>query len=303
LQEEEAMNKTNSQKALRRERIRTDIARAWYNFSRSKLSVVGLVVVSIIVFFAIFAPFVSPYPEHSGAYVDFKNASNPPSLNNWCGTDVFGRDVLSRVIFAFRGALTMGIVVLIISVPLGTAVGLLGGYFSGTWIETIVMRITDVFLSIPPLILALAIAAMLRPTLMNAMIAICVSWWPWYARLVYGMAASLRNEPFIKAAELSGASTLRIMFFEMLPNFKGPVFTKMTLDMGWVILTGASLSFVGLGEQPPIPALGTMVSDGAKYLPTYWWISIFPAIAIMVIILSFNLLGDGIREMLSGGER
>ncbi len=297
------MNKTNSQKALRRERIRTDIARAWYNFSRSKLSVVGLVVVSIIVFFAIFAPFVSPYPEHSGAYVDFKNASNPPSLNNWCGTDVFGRDVLSRVIFAFRGALTMGIVVLIISVPLGTAVGLLGGYFSGTWIETIVMRITDVFLSIPPLILALAIAAMLRPTLMNAMIAICVSWWPWYARLVYGMAASLRNEPFIKAAELSGASTLRIMFFEMLPNFKGPVFTKMTLDMGWVILTGASLSFVGLGEQPPIPALGTMVSDGAKYLPTYWWISIFPAIAIMVIILSFNLLGDGIREMLSGGER
>lgn len=294
---------TNSQKTLRRERIRTDIARAWYNFSRNKLSVVGLVVVSLIVFLAIFAPFISPYPEHAGAYVDFKNASRAPNLNNWFGTDVFGRDVLSRVIFAFRGALIMGIVVLIICVPLGTAVGLLGGYFSGTWIETVVMRITDVFLSIPPLILALAIAAMMRPTLMNAMIAICVSWWPWYARLVYGMAASLRNEPFIKAAELSGASTLRIMFLEMLPNFKGPVFTKMTLDMGWVILTGASLSFVGLGEQPPIPALGTMVSDGAKYLPTYWWISIFPAIAIMVIILSFNLLGDGIREMLSGGER
>lgn len=278
------------------------LKRAWYRFSRSKLSLLGLLMVASIVFIAIFAPVVTPYPEHAGAFVDFSNTMHPPSLVHPFGTDAMGRDILTRCFFAFRGALIMGIVVLAIVVPIGTAVGLFGGYFEGRWFSTIAMRVTDVFLAVPPLVLALAIAALLKPTLTNSMIAVCISWWPWYARLVYGMTVSVRNEPFVKAVELTGMNRFKIMFSEILPNHLGPILTKMTLDMGWVILTGASLSFVGLGEQPPTPALGTMVSDGAKYLPTYWWISVFPALMIVVIILSFNLLGDGIREMLTSGE-
>jgi len=278
------------------------LRRAWYRFSRSKLSVAGLIMVASIVFIAIFAPFVAPYPEHAGPFVDFGNACQPPGIPNLFGTDAMGRDILSRVFFAFRGALLMGIVVLAIVVPIGSTVGLIGGYFEGRWFSTLIMRITDVFLAIPPLVLALAIAALLRPTLLNSMIAVCVSWWPWYARLVYGMTISIKNEPFVKAVELQGMNKFKIMFGEILPNHLGPILTKMTLDMGWVILTGASLSFVGLGEQPPTPSLGTMVSDGAKYLPTYWWISVFPALMIVLIILAFNLLGDGVREMLTSGE-
>ncbi|MGE5577160.1 MAG: ABC transporter permease [Syntrophothermus sp.] len=276
--------------------------RAWYKFSRNRISVVGLVMVLAIVLLAIFAPYVTPYPRHAGAFVDFMTGSAGPSLKHWLGTDVFGRDILTRVIFAFRGALIMGTGVLVLVVPLGVVLGLIAGYLKGTWIETVIMRITDIFLALPPLILALAVSALMRPTLFNSMMAVCVSWWPWYTRLVYGMASSLRNEFYVKAAELTGASKPHIIFREILPNCIAPIFTKMTLDVGWVILTGASLSFVGLGEQPPKAALGTMVSDGAKYLPAQWWIAVFPAIAIMVVVLAFNLLGDGIKDMLATEE-
>jgi peptide/nickel transport system permease protein len=195
----------------------------------------------------------------------------------------------------------MAVVVLALAVPPGVLLGLIAGYFQNTWIDTVIMRITDIFLGVPPLILALAIAAMLKPTLMNAMIAVTVMWWPWYTRLVYGMASSVRNEYFVIAADLTGASKFHILFREILLNCLSPVFTKMALDVGWVILIGASLSFVGLGEQPPIPALGQMVSDGARYMPTFWWMTIFPALAIVLAILGFNLMGDGLRDMLETG--
>ncbi|MCL4515743.1 MAG: ABC transporter permease [Firmicutes bacterium] len=285
-------------KEKRSERFR----RAWYKFSRNRISVVGLVMVLAIVLLAIFAPYVTPYPKHAGAFVDFMTGSVGPSLKHWLGTDVFGRDILTRVIFAFRGALIMSTGVLVLVVPLGVVLGLIAGYLKGTWIETVIMRITDVFLALPPLILALAVSALMRPTLFNSMMAVCVSWWPWYTRLIYGMASSLRNEFYVKASELTGASKPHVIFREILPNCIAPIFTKMTLDVGWVILTGASLSFVGLGEQPPKAALGTMISDGAKYLPAQWWIAVFPAIAIMVVVLAFNLLGDGIKDMLATEE-
>ncbi len=276
--------------------------KAWYKFSRNKMSVVGLVVIVLIILSAVFARIVAPYPKHAGAFVNYAEANLPPGWHHLLGTDVFGRDILSRIIFAFRGALIMGVGVLVMVVPIGTVIGLIAGYMKGSLIETILMRITDIFLALPPLILALAVCAVMRPTLFNSMMAVCISWWPWYARLVYGMASSLRNEVYVRAAELIGESRFHIIFREILPNCLAPIFTKMMLDMGWVILTGASLSFVGLGEQPPTPALGTMVSDGAKYLPDYWWISIFPAIAIMIIVLAFNLLGDGVKDMLSTEE-
>jgi peptide/nickel transport system permease protein len=160
------------------------------------------------------------------------------------------------------------------------------------------MRVTDIFLAVPPLILALAVAAVLKPNLVNTMIAVTVMWWPWYTRLLYGRASSMRNDYFVTAAELTGASKFHIVFREILPNCLSPIFTKMALDVGWVILIEASLSFVGLGQQPPTPALGQMVSDGAAYMPTLWWMTIFPALAIVLILLGFNLMGDGIRDML-----
>jgi peptide/nickel transport system permease protein len=279
-------------------RFRENLRKSWFKYSRNKLSVIGLVVVLFVVLTAIFAPLVSPYPQHASAFVDFDNAGQPPSLRNLLGTDVFGRDILSRIFFAFRGALLMSIVVLAIAVPLGVLLGLIAGYYKNTWIDTLIMRTTDVFLAIPPIILALAIASVLTPNLMNSMIAVTVMWWPWYTRLVYGMASSCRNEYFVIAAELTGASKAHILFREILPNCLSPVFTKMALDVGWVILISASLSFVGLGEQPPTPALGQMVSDGARYMPDLWWYAVFPGLAIVIVILGFNLMGDGLRDML-----
>ena len=278
------------------------LKRAWYKFSLNKTSVLGLAIVILVALCAIFQPWLAPFPEHAGAFVDFQNANRPPGGEYLLGTDGVGRDILSRIMYAYRGAFTLGIGVLSLVVPIGVVLGLVAGYNRGKRFSTFIMRITDVFLSIPPLVMALAVAAILRPTLFNSLLAVSVAWWTWYCRLVYGMASSVRNEMYIKSAELIGASKWHILFKETLPNCFGAIFTKMTLDMGWIILMGASLSFVGLGEQPPTPALGTMVADGTRFLPAQWWISIGPALAIMLIVLGFNLLGDGIKDMLSGGE-
>ena len=275
---------------------------AWYKFSRSKASVVGAVLVLVVVGLALLAPFVSPHPEQAGPYVDFDRANQSPSSGYLLGTDNMGRDILSRLIFALRPGLLMGILVLAISVPIGFGLGLIAGYNRGSLLDSLIMRVTDIFLSVPPLILALAIASVLEPNLTHAMMAITVMWWPWYCRLAYNVASSIKNEYYVRYAELTGASTFHILAREILPNCLSPVLTKMTLDMGWVIMTGASLSFVGLGEQPPAPDLGNMVSAGVKYLPDYWWMTVFPAIAIVVIVLGFNLLGDGIRDLFTVEE-
>jgi peptide/nickel transport system permease protein len=290
-------------KQLQRQTRRENLGRAWYKFSRNSLSIVGGITVLIIVLLAIFAPFVTPYPEHAlKPFADFPNASQPPSLQHLFGTDEIGRDIFSRTIFGYRFSLTIGILVLVLVVPPGVLLGLLAGYYQGTWIDTIIMRITDIFLAVPPLILALAIASVLEPNLFHSMLAVSLMWWPWYTRLVYGLASALRNEFFVSSAELTGASTAHILFREILPNCLSPIFTKMSLDMGWVIIIGSSLSFVGLGVQPPKPGLGTMVASGAKYLPDQWWISLFPALAIVVVVLAFNLLGDGLRDLLAAEE-
>jgi peptide/nickel transport system permease protein len=288
--------------ALPKSKLREDLGRNWYKFSRNPMSIVGLCTVLLVVFLAVFAPLVAPYPEHAGKFVDFANASLPPCRHYLFGTDVIGRDILSRIFFGFRFSLTMGVVVLALVVPPGVTLGLIAGYNQGTWIETVIMRITDIFLAVPPLVLALAICSVLTPNLTNAMIAVSLMWWPWYTRLVYGLASTLRNEFFVSSAEALGASKFHIIFKEILPNCISPIFTKMSLDMAWVILLGASLSFVGLGVQPPKPGLGTMVSGGRNYLPEQWWIAVFPALAIVVVVLGFNLLGDGLRDMLAAEE-
>ncbi|MCA9909821.1 MAG: ABC transporter permease, partial [Anaerolineae bacterium] len=242
---------------IKRENRRDQFGRAWYKFSRNPLSVLGGAIVIAITLMAIFAPIVAPYPKHAEPFTDFANASQPPSTEHLFGTDEIGRDILSRCIFGFRYSLTMGIVVLSLVVPVGVVLGLVAGYYQGTWIDTVIMRITDIFLSVPPLILALAIASVLEPNLTNAMLAVSLMWWPWYTRLVYGLATALRNEYFVVSAETVGASTRHILLREILPNMISPIFTKISLDMGWVIIIGSTLSFVGLGVQPPTPGLGT----------------------------------------------
>lgn len=274
-----------------------NLRRAWYNFSRSPLSLIGLGISAFCIFAAIFAEWVTPYPGHAGLYMNFGEAFQPPSWKHLFGTDMYGRDVFSRVIFGFRFSLMMAGVVLLISVPVGTILGLIAGYYSRTWIDTVIMRISDIFISVPPLMLALAITAILEPNVFNAMIAVTLMWWPWYTRMVYNATISIKNEYFVIAAELLGASKWHIMFREILPLQMGTILTKATLDVAWVILIGATLSFVGLGAQPPTPDLGTMVAEGLQYLPTYWWVSVFPALAIALIIIGFNLLGDGIRDI------
>jgi peptide/nickel transport system permease protein len=279
-----------------------NLGRSWYKFSRNSLSLVGGGMVLLVVLLAVFAPWVAPYPEHVRPFTDFPNAKLSPSLVHPFGTDEIGRDILSRVIFGFQNALLMGVVVLALVVPPGVLLGLVAGYFQGTRIDTIIMRTTDIFLAVPPLILALAIASILKPNLWNAMMAVSLMWWPWYTRLVYGLTSTLRNEYFVISAQTMGAGTPHILFREILPNIVSPIFTKISLDVGWVIIIGATLSYVGLGVQPPEPGLGTMVSSGAKYLPDQWWIATFPALAIVLIVLGFNLLGDGLRDMLAAEE-
>jgi len=278
-----------------------NIKRSWYKFSRNFLSVIGLIMVVLIILIAIFAPYFSPYPKSAGKYVNFLESNLPPSLSHPCGTDTFGRDILSRIFYGSRVSLLIATMVLFFVVPIGVILGLFAGYYQGSWKDALIMRITDIFLAIPPLVLALAICSVLPPNLFNAMIAVCLMWWPWYTRLTYGIVSSLRGEFFVQAAEISGAGTIHILFREILPNCISAIFTKMTLDVGFVILIASSLSFVGLGSQPPTPDLGSMVADGAKYLPEQWWISVFPGIAIMLIVLAFNILGDGVRDMFEEG--
>jgi peptide/nickel transport system permease protein len=287
---------------LERESRRENLGRSWYKFSRNPMSVVGLVMVVSLILLAILAPWVTPYPKHAGPFTDFPNAKLPPGPGHLFGTDQIGRDILTRIVFGLRSSLLMGVVVLALVVPPGVLLGLLAGYFHGTWIDTTIMRITDIFLAVPPLILALAVASVLKPNLWNGMMAVSLMWWPWYTRLVYGLAVALRNEYFVTAAEVTGASTAHIIFREILPNTISPILTKMSIDIAWVIIIGSMLSFVGLGVQPPEPSLGTMIADGARYLPDQWWIAVFPALAIVVVVLGFNLLGDGIRDMLGAEE-
>jgi peptide/nickel transport system permease protein len=268
----------------------------WYRFSQKKSSIIGLVMVSVVILLAVFAPYVTPYREHADVFVDFSNTFQSPNLSNWFGTDEVGRDVFTRVIFGFRFSLMLAAVVLSIGVPLGVTFGLVAGYFGG-WVETVIMRFTDMMLSIPPLVMALSISAVLTPKLSNTMIALGAIWWTWHTRLVRSIVVSLRNEEYVQACRVMGASHFHIMFKEILPNCVSQIVVKITLDTAFIIQLGAGLSFLGLGAQPPTPALGTMISNGTDYLPNEWWLTVFPALGVLILVFGFNWLGDGLKEM------
>jgi len=270
---------------------------AFYRFRSNPLALIGGFIVISVAIATIFAPYLAPSPESAGSFVDFRNRHSPPSWQNPMGTDNVGRDILSRVIYGYRVSLGLVIGVLGVAVPFGVILGLIAGYFGG-WIETIIMRFTDVMLALPPLAMALAITAVLSPNLINAMVAITMLWWTWHTRLIYRIVKSQMNEDYVEAALVAGASHRHILFKELLPNCFSAVAVKISLDAGFVILFGAALSFLGLGVQPPTPDLGTMVATGSEYMPEMWWQAVMPGLAILYAILGFNLLGDGLRDML-----
>lgn len=271
--------------------------RQWHKFSSNPLSLLGLLVVLGLAFIAIFAGNLAPYPGHAGLYLDFKSANQAPSWQHFAGTDEYGRDILSRMFYGLRVSLAVGLLVLGLGVPIGVLLGLIAGYYRNTWVDTAIMRFTDLFMGIPPLILALVVAAMFTPGYFFAAVGIATAWWPWYTRLTYSLVTSLSNELYVKYAKLGGAKARHIILKEILPNAVSPIFTKMSLDMGMIIIIASSMSFVGLGVQPPAPSLGSMVSGGIKYLPEFWWIPVFPALLVVLIVLGFNLLGDGLRDV------
>jgi len=273
-----------------------DIRISWYRLNRSKLSLAGAALILGVVLVAVLAPYITPYPEEAGKVTHFEKRLQPPNSENWLGTDGAGRDVLTRIAFGGVIALEAGLIIVAIAIGVGVPLGLIAGYLGGT-IDTIIMRITDVFLSIPGLALALVVAAAGTPSLVTSSLAISLVWWPWYVRLVRGEVLPLREEQFVEAARAVGESKMRVAFGEILPNLVPVVTVKGSLDMGYAILWGVALNFLGLGVQEPTADWGRMLAEGRNLLPFDWWLSVFPGLAIFIAVLGFNLLGDGLRDI------
>jgi peptide/nickel transport system permease protein len=264
---------------------------------RNPLLAVGAAMCLVIVVLAVLAPLVAPFPDDAGSATHALETLERPSAAHPFGTDQVGRDVLSRVVYGARISPLIALLVLVISCLVGIPLGIAAGYFGG-WVDDVIMRVTDVFLAFPALLLALAFAAVMRPSITNTVIAIAVTWWPWYARIVRGQAASVAARPYVESARAMGIPDRRILLRHVLPNSITPVIVQVSLDVGGVILTASALSFLGLGAQDPTPDWGLMVSQGQAFFTTHWWLVTFPGAAILFTAVAFNLLGDGLRDVL-----
>ena len=259
------------------------------------LSATGLALSIAIILVAIMAPVIAPIDPIE---MDPSNRLAAPSAEHLLGTDDGGRDVFSRVIHGARYSLFAALAILILATVIGTAIGLISGYIGG-WVDEALMRITDMFLAFPALVLAMGASAALGPNLFNAVLAVAMVWWPWYARLVRGQTLTIKNEAYVESARVAGAKALRIATVHILRNCWTPIIVQMSLDIGFAILTLAGLSFIALGAQPPTPEWGTMVSAGRDYYLDQWWMVTFPGLAIFLSVMAFNLLGDGLQEAFS----
>src|SRR5690348_16564690 len=261
------------------------------------LLVVGAVASTCIVVVALLAPVLAPFPGDAGTATHPFAVLHPPSAQHWFGTDNVGRDILSRVLYGARISPLIAFIVLLIAGAIGIPLGLAAGYFGG-WLDEVIMRVTDIFLAFPPLLLALALAAVLPPSLTSLVIAIAVTWWPWYTRLIRGQAASVAGRPYVESCRTLGIPSYRIVLRHVLPNSVTPLIVQVSLDFGGVILTASALSFLGLGAQDPTPDWGLMVAEGQNYFTTAWWVVTFPGLAILFTAFAFTLLGDGLRDLL-----
>jgi len=259
----------------------------------------ALAVILAFAALALFAPLLAPWPAQGLGDPNVIDKLKPPSAAHWLGTDHLGRDMLSRVIYGTRVSMTSGILIVAFSLLIGLPVGVLAGYFGG-WADEALMRTTDVFLAFPALLLAVLMAAALGPGLLNSIIAVSVTWWPWYARMARAEVLVLRGQPYVESARLMGVSHPRILIRHILPGAARPLLVQAALDVGPALLTAAALSFLGLGVLPPTADWGQMVDGGRKFFPDRWWVSAAPGLAIFVLALAFSVLGDALRDGAEG---
>lgn len=263
------------------------------------LFVVGLVIFALILLAAVFAPWIAPYEPTA---INFKDKLVGPSPSHLFGTDALGRDIFSQVVYGARTSLMVGFIVTGLALAIGVPIGLLAGYFGGR-IDTALMRVSDVFLAFPPLLLPIAITAALGAGLVNVMIALAISWFPWYARIVRGSVMSIRQELYIDAARAMGVGHLRIMLRHALPNSMTPAIVQGSMDFGYTILAAASLSFIGIGARPPTIEWGLMVALSRSKFLDYWWTAAGPGLAIFLTVMAVNLIGDGLRDLLDPKQK
>lgn len=278
-------------------RLQATLGRTWRAFitlMRNPLAVVGAVILLVLVVMAVFAPWIAPY---SPVGQDLANRLMPPSSAHLMGTDELGRDIFSRVVYGARITLLIVTLVAVIAAPLGLIIGAVSGYFGG-WTDRVLMGITDIFLSMPKLILALAFVAALGPGIENAIVAIAITAWPVYARIARAETLTFREAEFIAAVRLQGASSARVILRHVLPLCASSTIVRVTLDMAGIILTAAGLGFLGLGAQPPLPEWGAMISRGRTFILDQWWVATMPGFAIIIVSLGFCFLGDGLRDVL-----
>lgn len=261
------------------------------------LALFGLVVIGLVLTMAILGPWLAPAPGDGAGVVNVDERMLPPSLEYPFGTDWLGRDMLTRVILGARIALEVSLVVVGLAIFIGLPLGAVAGYYRGR-LDGLIMRITDLFLAFPPLLLAMVIVATLGPGLHNTTLALVISWWPWYARIARGLAVSLREWPFVDAARAMGIRDSSVIFRHVVPNSVGPIVVQATIDIGTVVLAAGSLAFIGLGARPPAPDWGLMVAEGRQYILEQWWLSTFPGLAIFITVLAFNLVGDLLLRLL-----
>ncbi|MEJ2166561.1 MAG: ABC transporter permease [Desulfobacterales bacterium] len=269
---------------------------AWIKFSRDRLAFSGFLIVFSLVLVAVFAAVLAPYPQDVFGIHPAERLQGP-SLKHYLGTDSMGRDILSRLLFGARVTLVISIIAVGTSLLIGVPLGLVAGYFEN-WLSELIMRIADIFLSIPQVILAIFLAQSFGPSIQSVILALSVTYWPWFTRIVYAETRALKKTAFIEATEALGAGTLRTLLLHIPPNVSSPIIVRSSIGMGFTILTAATLGFLGIGAQPPTPEWGVTIAESRQYLPDAWWYATFPGLAIFIVVMGFNMLGDGLRDIL-----
>ncbi len=269
---------------------------AWKRFTRDRLAFIGFVIIFVLVLAALFAPVLAPYPEDTFQIHPAERLKSP-SAEHLLGTDSMGRDILSRLLFGTRVTLVIAVIAVGASLLIGVPLGLVAGYFENLFSEGI-MRVADIFLAIPQVILAIFLAQSFRPSIRSVILALSITYWPWFTRIVYAETRALKKRAFLEATEAVGAGSIRTILLHVLPNVSSSIIVRSSIGMGFTILTAATLGFLGVGAQPPTPEWGVTIAESRQYLPDAWWYATFPGLAIFIVVMGFNMLGDGLRDIL-----